>query len=275
VLLSPYATQILAYRTTFQAIPTATVTPGSGLVLGAGTVNASSLTVVTPNGPIVAPAETVAVFPVTTGSTSAASVTFSNISYHLGGLVAPGALVGTGVVDSGANGTGTNVAGNDFANAVNPAGLGSGGGSPIYRPDGQIKRAGAAVFVGDNIYNTTGASQTASGKVAPGKKLTFVVQVQNDGNNTDGFTLKGTGNLSGFTVQYLQGASGTTNITSQVIAGTYTTLGVAPTAAATIRLVVAAKTTVSAGTARSWALVATSVGDPTKKDEVKAKVKAT
>lgn len=274
-LLSPYATQILAYRTTFQAIPTATVAPGSGLVLGTGTVNASALTVVTPNGPIVAPAETVTIYPVTTGSTSAASVTFSNISYHLGGLVAPGALVSTGVVDSGPSATGTNVAGNDFANAVNPAGLGSGGGTPTYQPDGQIKRSTDAAFVGGNIYNITGASQTVAGKVAPGKKITFVIQIQNDGNNSDGFTLKGTGNLSGFTVQYLQGPSGTTNITSQVVGGTYATLSVGPTAAATIRMIIKAKSTVTAGTAHAWTLLATSAGDPTKKDEVKGKVKAT
>lgn len=274
VLLSPYATQISAYRTTFQSLPTAAVTPGSGLALGAGHVNTSPITVVTANGPIIAPAETVAIFPVSTGSTSPATVTFSSISYHLGGLVVPGALVGTAAVDGGPDGTGGNIAGNDYANAVNTNGLGGGGGAPAYQPDAQIRRSTAAAFAGDNIYNTTGSAQTASAKLAPKKSTTFVIQIQNDGTATDSLSLLGSGNQKGFTVKYLQGDAGATDITSQVEAGTYSTLSVAPTETATIRLVVKAKSTVRAGTSKAWSLRATSAGDPSKLDVVKATVKA-
>jgi hypothetical protein len=273
VLVTPYATQILAYRTTFDSIPSATVTPGSGLVLGAPSVNTSPMTVVTQDGPITAPAETAAVFPVTTGSTTPATVTFTGISYKLGSLVPPGGLVATGVLDSGAAGSGTNIDGNDLANAVNPTGLGGGGGTPVYRPDGLIK--GSKSFVGNNVYNTTGKNQTVKQKVHRGKKFVFTIQVQNDGNNADTFTLKGPGARTGFTVRYLNGTTGTSNVTSQVVAGTFTSLPVGPTGVTTVRLVIGVKSTAKVGTAKAWLLTATSSGDPTKKDAVRAVVAVT
>jgi hypothetical protein len=268
VLVSPYATQILAYRTTFAAIPSASVTSGSGLVLGTPTVNTSPITVVTQDGPITAPAETAAIFPVTTGSTSPATVTFTGISYKLGALVPPGGLVATGVLDSGPAGSGTNLAGNDLSNAVNPTGLGGGGGTPVYQPDGLIK--GSRSFVGNNVYNTTGLGQTVRQKVHRGKKFVFTIEVQNDGNNADTFTLKGPGARPGFIVRYLNGTTGLTNITSQVTAGTFMTLPVGPTGVTTVRLVVVVKSTAKVGTGRAWLVLATSSGDSTKKDAVKA-----
>jgi len=275
VLLTPYATQISAYRTTFASVPTATVAPGSGLTLGSGSVNTSPITVRTADGPLVAPAETAAIFPTTNGSASPATVTFSGISYHLGSLVAPGALVGTAAVDSGANGGGSNLAGNDYVNALNTTGLGGGGGAAAYQPDGRIKRSTASALTGDDVYNTTGSGQTLTGKIKPGRSVTFLVDVQNDGTSSDGFTLAGSGNQSGFTVRYLQGESGSTDITSQVEGGTYDTLNVAPGDSAPVQLVIKAKKSVAAGTSKTWALTATSEGDPGKQDVVKAKVKAT
>jgi hypothetical protein len=272
VLLSPYATQILAYRATFAATPSASVSGGSGLVLGTPKINTAPVTVVTPIGVITAPAETAAIFPVTTGSTSPATVTFTGISYTLGSLVPPGALVATGVVDSGSNGTGTNVSGNDVANAVNPIGLGGGGGTPIYQTDAQIKLSTSKAFVGNNVYNTTASKQSVSTKVARSKKVTFVIQIQNDGNNADTFTIHGPDAPKGFSVSYLNGASGTSTITGPVTSGTFTTLPVAPTGVATLRLVVSVKATAKRGSAKSWLITATSNGDATKQDAVKATV---
>jgi hypothetical protein len=274
VLVTPYATQIFVYRARFAVIPSATVNnPSSGLVLGTPTVNTSPVTVVTQDGPITAPAETAAIFPVTTGSTTPATVTFHGISYQLGSLVPPGGLVATGVLDSGPAGSLTNIAGNDLANAVNPAGLGGGGGTPVYQTDGLIK--GSKSFVGDNVFNTTGLGQTVKQKVHRGKKFVFTIEVQNDGNNADTFKLKGSGAKPGFVVRYLNGTTGLTNITSQVLAGTFATLPVGPTGVTTIRLVVVVKNTAKVGTGRAWLVTATSSGDTTKKDAVKAVVVVT
>jgi hypothetical protein len=272
VLIAPYAAETAAFRTTFKAAPTASVNSGD-LVLASGSVNLSPVTVVTPSGPIVMPAETVAIFPITTGSTTPSIVTFSNMRYRLGALVPPGALVGTGVLDSGASGSGTLIAGNDYTNAVNPLGLGGGGGTPIYQTDGLIRYARSSVWAGNDVYNVTGSNQTASAKVKRTKSVTFVIQIQNDGNNADDFFLQGEGGKAGFTVTYFNSPSGGTNVTTSVVAGSYQSLSVAPTASAYLRIVVTAKKKVAYGTVKTWLVTATSLGDPTKQDAVMAKVK--
>ena len=99
---------------------------------------------------------------------------------------------------------------------------------PTYRPDAQIRLASQTAFVGNNVYNTTGAGQTRSTTSTPGQRRTFVVRLQNDGDSADGFAVRGCSAGTGFTVRYLAGTSGTTNITSAVVNGTHTVTGVAP-----------------------------------------------
>ena len=121
VLITPYATQIAAYRTTFAAIPSAAVT--GGLVLGTPTVNSSATVVQTTTGPITAPAQTVVSFPVTAASTTTGTVTISNLVYSLGSYVAPGALVGTGAVVAAGGASAAD--GEQYVDAVIGRGLGS------------------------------------------------------------------------------------------------------------------------------------------------------
>jgi hypothetical protein len=272
LLISPYAAETESFRAVFKAVPTKSI-DGGDLTLGSAEVNTSPMTVITPAGPIVLPAQTVATFPVTHGSTTPSTVTFSNIRYTLGDLVPPGALIGTGVVDTGPDGTGSMVDGNDFANAVNPAGLGGGGGTPVYQPDAQIRYARSSTWAGGDVYGSDGSGETASAKVKRTKSVTFVIQIQNDGNNADDFFIQGQGRKKGFVVSYFNAPSGGTNITSSVIAGDYQSLSVAPTASTYIRIVVTAKKGVSLGTVRSWLVTATSLGDPLTNDAVLAKVK--
>lgn len=159
VLLSPYANQIAAYRTTFAAPPSATVT--GSLVLGAPVVNSSTIAVTTPNGVISAPAQTAVVFPVTTASTGApAQVTFSNISYQLGNFVPPGTLLGFGTANTGtgvvsASSTsvgGTPLSGNAFADSVNGDGLGSASAGDTTAPETYYDGGPAS---GSTVYNTS------------------------------------------------------------------------------------------------------------------------
>jgi hypothetical protein len=109
-----------------------------------------------------------------------------------------------------------------------------------YQPDGLIRMATAGVlgyppyttyhgpFLGNNIYNATGAHQTAIftdiGSTGP-SFLTFDISIQNDGSAADRFTVKATGAASASVVTY---SRGTTNITSAVVAGTYRTPSLAP-----------------------------------------------
>jgi hypothetical protein len=270
VLIAPSPSQLLAYRTTFAAAPTATVNnPGSGLVLGAGIVNAGPITVTTPSGPITVRPESAAIFPVTTGSSTAADVTFGNISYAAGALVPPGAMVTEGVVDNGANGTGTNVAGNSFVNAFNPVPTGWGSATlsstPSYQPDMQLELASSKSFLGDGIYGTT-SGQTVSKAIAPGRRFAVLIAIQNKGSGVDAFTLHGPGGHRGFRIRYLLGLSGSIDITSQVESGTYLTPSVGPDTSVLVRLVIRARSRAPKGTTARWMVRAASQANATSSD---------
>jgi hypothetical protein len=82
--------------------------------------------------------------------------------------------------------------------------------------------------LGNNIYNATGAHQSAVitdiGSTGP-SFYTWGISIQNDGSAADRFKVKATGAASAWTVTY---SRGTTNITSAVVAGTYRTPSLAP-----------------------------------------------
>ncbi len=93
---------------------------------------------------------------------------------------------------------------------------------------------------GNNIYNTTGASQTLNVTVpkAGGKKTSYL-RVQNDGHETGAINVKGTGSNKNFTVRYL---SGNSNVTSSVVAGTFSTGNLVSGASSLLKVEVTAKT---------------------------------
>jgi hypothetical protein len=132
VLLSPYATQIGAYRTTWAALPSTPTVQSGGVVLGTPAVNFAPVQISVPGGgTITAPAQTAAVFPITTGGTAPAALTFPGTALSLGAFVPPGALVSTAVVTSGAGGSGAALAGNQVAVAVSTRGLGNDSTPPV------------------------------------------------------------------------------------------------------------------------------------------------
>jgi hypothetical protein len=89
-----------------------------------------------------------------------------------------------------------------------------------HHPDGQLRLVGtAATFVGDDVFNAAGVNQTVTARVgANGAKVEL--RVQNDGDLRDQSLVRGPGNNARFTVRYLRG---TTDITAQVVAGTFST----------------------------------------------------
>ncbi len=74
---------------------------------------------------------------------------------------------------------------------------------------------------GENVYNASGFKQTYLSVTPRGATLVIPLQVQNDGNATDTFTLTGSGPIPGWDVQYYSAPTGGLNITTSVIAGTY------------------------------------------------------
>jgi hypothetical protein len=139
----------------------------------------------------------------------------------------------------------------------------------VRQPDNLIKGGGS--FVGNGVYNTTGLHQSATASAIQGGTATFTTRITNDGFAADSFTVKGTGGQPGFATTYLRGA---TNVTSQVVAGTYAINNLAPGSSVDITLRVTVGTSVPDGTSRSWLVTTTSTGSGTPNDGVKATVTA-
>jgi hypothetical protein len=138
------------------------------------------------------------------------------------------------------------------------------------RPDGLIKRAAAASYKGNNVYNATATNQTVVARRKRHSRQAFSVLVQNDGGVADSFRVRGPGSGPGFVVHYF---SGTTDVTSRVVNGTFVTASLAPGASAALRLVVKVRRHARIGTVRSWLVTSTSVHASAKVDAVKAKMR--
>ena len=140
--------------------------------------------------------------------------------------------------------------------------------APVYRPDGRI-RLGAGAPIGNNVYNTSGAGQTRSATVPNLGTATFTATIENDGNATDGFTVKGLGSTSRYTVTYKDGP---TNVTAQVIAGTYAITNLGPGDTHDLTVIIKAKSGTPVGNTLSRVVTFTS-NTTSSKDAVKATVR--
>ena len=123
--------------------------------------------------------------------------------------------------------------------------------------------------MGNNVYSAAGSGEVRSISVHRGHSGTLYVDVQNDGLLADTLKVTGHRGAHGFTVGYYRGA---TNVTSQVLAGTFSTGGMASGAHLTLRVVIK----VAAGSTNSTSLLITARSSPgVPVDAVQAIVHAT
>lgn len=141
---------------------------------------------------------------------------------------------------------------------------------PAYEPDAQIKLASDKSYLGVGVVNTTGAGQTRTTTTAPGKSATFDLRLVNAGTHSDAIAVKGCKSSSGLMVKYFKG---TTDVTTEVTAGTYKTATLAAGATRVLKLKIAVSSAATAGDTHTCGVTASSNATPTKKDVVKAKVK--
>lgn len=136
------------------------------------------------------------------------------------------------------------------------------------QPDLRVRVPGKP-FVGNDVYNTTGNNQSRSTTVRKGRQKVITVRVQNDGNDVDTFSVKGTKSTQRFSITYTFGSK---NITKKVTRGTYVTPRVQPGAVLEIRVTVAPKQAATKGNKVTAKVTATSRADTTEKDAVRATV---
>jgi hypothetical protein len=141
-----------------------------------------------------------------------------------------------------------------------------------YQPDGQIKLKADDNFLGDNVWNLTGALQTRAGSATREHSKTFNLRLQNDGPVADKLLVKGCHSTTGFAVRYRQGR---TPVTSEVVAGTYDTGTLAEGAARSLKLKIAVGPNAPVGATKSCSVTARSAAVPARRDVVIARVRVT
>jgi hypothetical protein len=140
--------------------------------------------------------------------------------------------------------------------------------APVYQPDGRVRIGTTGAFTGNDIYNANGNQQGVSSRGAPGTTLVFQLSLQNDAPTLgDRFTVSANGNVPvGYEVRYFKG---TTEITNDVIAGTYQTPRLRPGRSFKIKVEVTVAANAPAGSKVTRKVTVTSVGDAAKLDVVK------
>jgi len=79
------------------------------------------------------------------------------------------------------------------------------------QPDALVSTRPSAGYVGENIYNKTGAGQTRTLSARRGQKRVFYVRVYNDGTVPNAITVRGSASPPRSTVRYFRGS---TNVTA-------------------------------------------------------------
>jgi len=139
--------------------------------------------------------------------------------------------------------------------------------NPInHQPDLMLRNPYEIAFTGDGIVNANGTEQTIAQTLNPGDVGTYVFNIINRGNTSDAFVVTTAGALYGWTATYFDLATNT-NITAAITSvGGWSTGNLAPGAGKGIYVQVAPTCPVQL----TLLLTATSTGDSTKTDVVKA-----
>lgn len=138
--------------------------------------------------------------------------------------------------------------------------------APYPHPDARIKVGSTGTYVGENIFNTTGAGQTVTGRAPNLHSVTYFVSVQNEGIVAEPLRVKGSASAANYTVRYTVGG---VNVTSGVVAGTYRTPTVAPGAAVLMKVVVTVGRLAPPTSTWTGSLTFKSNIDPSQRDTVK------
>jgi len=170
----------------------------------------------------------------------------------------PNALANFGL-DLIAGGSFTDAGGDTLADSI--------GSYALLRPDARIGTTATGPFAGGNVYSATGAGQSKTISVKRGHKGALYADIQNDGLFTDTFKVTGPGGAHGFHLTYFKGA---TDVTSQVLAGTFSTGSLAPQSHLTLKVVI--KVDPQSNSSGHFLMTAKSPGAPV--DGVKAIVHA-
>lgn len=143
----------------------------------------------------------------------------------------------------------------------------------VPRPDAQVGIAPQGPFQFDGVYSSSmaGNTQVLERPVTRGGSVTFFVRIENDRPGTDSLKLKGVASgAAGYAVRYFRGM---TDITSLVVAGSYTVADVPPGGHVDIKVKVTASTSTARNSVRSVTITAKSKAVKSVKDVVQVRAR--
>ena len=138
------------------------------------------------------------------------------------------------------------------------------------QPDGLISTSASTSYVGNNVYNTTGAGQAKTVSARRTVTRTFYARVYNDGNVSNAIAIRGSAALAGSTVRYY---SGSTNVTTAMRSASGWRVALNPGAYKVVTVKITIARTASFGSYKSATVTSSWTGDDTRSDAVKAVVK--
>lgn len=141
-----------------------------------------------------------------------------------------------------------------------PAGVAANSESHHHQGDGMVRHSTDASFAGDNVYNGSGAGQARSKKIGKRGGANFYVRVQNDGDASDTFRVRGSGNSRRFRIRYY--TLGRT-VSAAVKGGRLQLRDLAPGAHRTLRVRIQTRSTLPPGAARTAKVTVTSTTNGT------------
>ncbi|NLH73864.1 MAG: hypothetical protein GX456_12490 [Verrucomicrobia bacterium] len=136
-----------------------------------------------------------------------------------------------------------------------------------FQPDLMVRGIDDVLYIGEGIYNLTGADQTRHIQLTPCGPAAFAVRLLNAGNITNTFILTAKAGDSGWSVRYFDGLTSTNDLTADLTgAGVYVTLN--PGASWETRVVVDALPIPGGSASASFNVTARSTANTTRADVV-------
>lgn len=139
-----------------------------------------------------------------------------------------------------------------------------------YRTDMLVRNAGETAYLGNDLLNTDGTNQARTQSVPTGTVAIYHFKLQNDGVRNDTFTVKASPATPNWTVRYYDALSGTNEITTAITSETGWSVAVNAQASKEFRVEVTASALIPIGESLPLLVTATSTGDATSVDAVKA-----
>lgn len=137
------------------------------------------------------------------------------------------------------------------------------------QPDLSIKGPSDTDYLGNHLYNEL-ANATSTQMTSTGATVNFLINLRNDGLDSEPFTLFGSIGNSGLTTRYFDAASDGNDITAQITSTGWTSPVIAPGMSYVLRAEMTLDETVPVQTVRALLVEAFSTLDNTKTDIVSA-----